>query len=178
MFKNFYPYEYAENVFCIDYNKLYKKGYKGIIFDIDNTLVHHGDDSTPEIDCLFKEIHDVGLKTLLLTDNNEERVKRFMKNIDSMYICEAQKPCVEAYNKAIKMMGINKKEAICIGDQIFKDILGANKSGIPSILVQFIRLKEEKKIGKRRQVEKVILWFYKKNRRFRHRLGDIRKREG
>lgn len=178
MFKRFYPYEYAENVFCIDYGKLYKKGYKGIIFDIDNTLVHHGDDSTPEIDSLFNEIHNIGLKTLLLTDNNQKRVERFMKNIDSLYICEAQKPCVDAYNKAVKMLGAEKKEIICIGDQIFKDILGANKSGIASILVQFIRLEGEVKIGKRRQAEKVILWFYKKNKRFRHRLGDIWKREG
>jgi len=47
MFRLFYPYEYVESVFTIDYNKLYSLGYRGIIFDIDNTLVHHGEDSTP-----------------------------------------------------------------------------------------------------------------------------------
>ena len=46
MIKKYYPYEYAESVFMIDYQKLYQKGFRGIIFDIDNTLVHHGDDST------------------------------------------------------------------------------------------------------------------------------------
>ena len=56
MIKKYYPYEYAESVFMIDYQKLYQKGFRGIIFDIDNTLVHHGDDSTPEIDDLFRKI--------------------------------------------------------------------------------------------------------------------------
>ena len=77
MFKLFYPYEYVESVFSIDYNKLYDMGYRGLIFDIDNTLVHHGDDSTPEIDNLFKVIQNIGFKTLLLSNNNEERIKKF-----------------------------------------------------------------------------------------------------
>ena len=97
MFKIFYPYEYVESVFSIDYNKLYNKGYKGIIFDIDNTLVHHGDDSTKEIDDLFKTIQGIGLKTLLLSNNSEKRIKRFIKNIDTLYICDAEKPNTKNY---------------------------------------------------------------------------------
>ena len=159
MFKLFYPYEYVDSVFAIDYNKLYKNGYRGIIFDIDNTLVHHGDDSTKEIDDLFKTIQSMGFKTLLLSNNNEERVKRFLKNIDSLYICDADKPNVTNYLKAIEMMNIKKEEAVFVGDQIFTDILGANKSNIASILVKFIRLESETKIGKRRHIENMILKF-------------------
>ena len=83
MIKKYYPYEYAESVFMIDYQKLYQKGFRGIIFDIDNTLVHHGDDSTPEIDDLFRKIQGLGLKTLLLSNNDRGRVERFIKNIDT-----------------------------------------------------------------------------------------------
>lgn len=173
MFKLFYPYEYVDSVFAIDYNKLYKNGYRGIIFDIDNTLVHHGDDSTKEIDNLFKTIQSMGFKTLLLSNNNEERVKRFLKNIDSLYICDADKPNVTNYLKAIEMMNIKKEEAVFVGDQIFTDILGANKSNIASILVKFIRLESETKIGKRRHIENMILKFYKKNKNLQNRLGGI-----
>ncbi len=67
MFSLLFPYEYVDSVFSIDYKKLLQKGYKGIIFDIDMTLVPHGADSTAEIDALFKSIHAAGLKTLLLT---------------------------------------------------------------------------------------------------------------
>ena len=90
MLKKLYPYQYVESVFSIDYNELYKKGYKAIIFDIDNTLVPHGKDSTKQVDKLFKTIQNVGFKTLLLSNNTEERVKRFLKNINSLYICDAE----------------------------------------------------------------------------------------
>ena len=74
--QKFYPYEYVESVFMIDFEKLYLKGYRALIFDIDNTLVHHGDDSTPEVDSLFQKVQAIGFKTLLLTDNDEARVQR------------------------------------------------------------------------------------------------------
>lgn len=176
MFKLFYPYEYVESVFLIDYNKLYNMGYRGLIFDIDNTLVHHGDDSTPEIDNLFKVIQNIGFKTLLLSNNNEERIKRFIKNIDSLYICDAEKPNTANYLKAVEMMNISKEKVLFMGDQIFTDILGANRCGIANILVKYIRLKEETKIGKRRTLENIILKFYKRSKRFQHRLGDIYKK--
>lgn len=173
MFKLFYPYEYVESVFLINYNKLYDMGYRGLIFDIDNTLVHHGDDSTPEIDSLFQTIQNIGFKTLLLSNNNEERIQRFIKNIDSLYIFHAQKPNTTNYLKAIEMMNLSKEKVLFIGDQVFTDILGANRSGIASILVKYIRLKEENKIGKKRKLENIILKFYKRSKKFQHRFGDI-----
>ena len=130
-----FPFEYVDSVFSIDYEKLVQKGYKGIIFDIDMTLVPHGADSTKEIDELFKTIHSAGLKTLLLTNNSEERVKRFIKNIDTLYLCDADKPDVKGYLQAVEMLGIQKNETVFVGDQIFIDIYGANRCGIASILV-------------------------------------------
>lgn len=173
MLQKFYPYEYAESVFVIDYEKLYQAGYRGLAFDIDNTLVHHGDDAAPEVEALFRALHQIGFKTLLLTNNDEERVQRFLKNIDSLYICDAEKPNPDCYYQAVDRMALSPKEVLFIGDQIFTDILGANQSGMASILVHFIRLKNEKRIGKKRYLEKAILAFYKRNRKYRHRLGDI-----
>ena len=159
MLEKFYPSVYAENVFSIDYEKLYRKGCRGIIFDIDNTLVHHGDNSNENVDNLFRRLHETGFRTVLLTDNDEERVKRFIRNIDTPYVCDAGKPDPKGYLKALEIMKIRKKQAVVIGDQIFTDILGANRAGIKSIMVKFIRLPEEKYIGKRRYLEKFILLF-------------------
>lgn len=177
MLRLLFPYEYVDSVFSIDYKKLFQKGYKGIIFDLDMTLVPHGADSTKEIDELFRTIHSEGLKTVLLTNNSEERVKRFIKNIDTLYLCDAQKPNAGGYLKAINLMEIQKDEAVFIGDQIFIDIYGANKCGIANILVHYVTAEEETNIGIRRNLEKIILKLYKLGGNYQYRLGDVRKRE-
>lgn len=174
MFKKFYPYEYVESVFTIDYDKLYKKGYRGLIFDIDNTLVPHGEDSTPEIDELFNKIQNIGFKTFFLSDNGKKRIEKFLENIkNSQYIDNAGKPKPNNYLKAIEMMELDKDKVVYIGDQTFKDILGANKADIPNILVKYIGFYTEKKIGIKRHLERIILKTYKRSKKYQHRLGNI-----
>lgn len=177
MLKLFYPFEYVDSVFSIDYSKLYQLGYRGLIFDIDNTLVPHGDDSTPKVDELFRKLHELGFQTLLLSNNSEERILRFLKNIDSLYLYDAQKPHTVNYHKAVKMLGLGKKQVVYIGDQIFTDILGANRSGLDNILVKFIGHDVETKIGIRRNLEKIILKFYGMRKSCQNRIGDIEKKE-
>lgn len=177
MLRLFYPCEYVDSVFAIDYQKLYDKGYRAVIFDIDNTLVHHGKDSTPAVDDLFRRIHATGLKTLLLSNNSEERILRFLRNIESLYICDARKPRKPGYLKAVEMLGVSIEETVFVGDQVFTDILGANLAGMDSILVAYIRRPGETKIGIRRNLEKIILKCYALSRKYRHRLGDIQKEE-
>ena len=177
MLKNFFPYEYVEGVLSIDYKKLYNKGYRGIIFDIDNTLVPHGKDSNEEIDELFEFIQKLGFKTILLSNNSEDRVKRFLKNIDSLYICDAEKPKKDGFLKAIKMLNLNKNEVVFIGDQVFTDIYGANKCNLANILVKYIGYNTESKIGIKRNIEKIVLKIYKIKKSYQNRIGNIEKEE-
>lgn len=173
MLQQYYPSAYAESVFTIDFQKLYDRGYRGILFDVDNTLVHHGDDSNARVDALFRQLHTMGFQTLLLSNNSVKRLERFKKNIDTQYIPEANKPAPESYLKALQMLGVFEKQALCIGDQLFTDILGAHRAGIDSILVHYIQIDPKAKIGIRRHVEKLILWFYRHSKSYQ-RLGDIR----
>ena len=80
------PYEYVQSVFDIDFHSLMEKGIKGLLFDIDNTLVHHGDDSNPKVDKLFLELNNMGFKCVMVSDNNEERILRFLKNKRAVYV--------------------------------------------------------------------------------------------
>ena len=112
MLSRFFPYEYAESVFDIDYAKLYAKGFRGVIFDIDNTLVHHGEPSTPRVDELFAQIHAAGLKTLLLSDNTKERVEMFNKNINTLYIDSAGKPDPGCCKKALTPNWLTSKNSL------------------------------------------------------------------
>lgn len=173
MLKLFYPYETVESVFTIDYDKLYAMGIRGLIFDIDNTLVHHGEDSTPAIDDLFREIQGKGFKTLLLSNNEEKRINRFILNIRTYYIHDADKPKPAAYWRALEIMELEKKQVVVIGDQVFTDVLGANLAGMASILVKFLRWPDEKELGKRRRLEQAVMLTYRLCRSCQHRLGGV-----
>ena len=174
MLKDYYPYEYMENIYVIDYKKLYKLGYRGIIFDIDNTLAPFGMPGDEKLDELFKRIQKIGFKTFLLTDNSEERVKVLIRDkIKTDYICEAGKPNPKSYLEALTKMNLTNDKVVYIGDQLTLDILGANRAHIPNILVKYIGYKETKKIGKRRKLENMILAIYKHQKKYNNRIGDI-----
>ncbi len=110
------------------------------------------------------KLREMGFKTVILSDNGEERVRRFLRSIDIPYVCEARKPGTAGFERALELAGTDRDKTVCIGDQMFTDILGANRSGIPSIMVRFIRGEGEKRIGKRRYLEYLILFFYRHSR--------------
>lgn len=166
MLKRFYPGDYAESVFAIDYQTLFARGYRGIIFDIDQTLVPHGFDSTAEVDELFARLHRMGFRTLLLSNNSEERIRRFNRNIRTLFIDDARKPKPESYLKAVEMMGVPRDNVVCIGDQMLRDVYGANRSGIDSILVPYLCApgEDDARIGIRRTIENIILARYERTK--------------
>ena len=86
MLECFYPDKEAESAYCIDYERLYEKGYRGIVFDIDNTLVPHGAPADERATALFHRLHKLGFQTVLLSNNKEPRVKTFNDGVASRYI--------------------------------------------------------------------------------------------
>lgn len=178
MLKKYYPYEYINSVFDIDYQKLYEGGFRCVIFDIDATLVYHGDDSNQKVDELFREIHSIGLKTLLLSNNDEERIQRFIRNIDTKYICDANKPDTAGYLKAAEILNEDISKIVFVGDQVFTDICGANSCNMANILVKFLLEPGETKLGIKRNIEKIVLWFYKHSKKNQNRLGGVAKEGG
>lgn len=161
MFKNFFPDEYFDSTYSINFKKLYDLGYKGIIFDIDNTLVKHDYPANAQAEHLFELLNDIGFKTCILSNNKEKRVTKFLRNIDSMYIYNAHKPLVANYIKAMSMMGTQPSNTLFVGDQIYTDLLGANKANIHTILVKPISSKEPLQIILKRIIEKPFLLAYK-----------------
>src|SRR5699024_12161723 len=86
-----FPNIYIRKVFDIDFYKVYKLGYRGLIFDIDSTLVPHGSDSTKEVDELFEKLQRIGFKTIFLSNNSASRIVRVIKNINIALIDEYNK---------------------------------------------------------------------------------------
>lgn len=165
MLKRFYPDWYVDSAYQVDYKKLYDKGYKGIIFDVDNTLVEHGAPVTKRAIDLFDMLRDIGFDTCIISNNKEARVKPLAEQVTSKYVSKAGKPSPVNYIKAMNMMGTDSSNTLFIGDQLFTDVWGANRADIKTILVKPIDPHEEIQIVLKRRLEWIVLYFYEKNKR-------------
>lgn len=162
MLKQFYPDEYIKSAFDINYDKLFEEGYRGLLFDIDNTLVEHGADADRRAVSLINSLTKKGFSVCFISNNKEERVKRFNREIHADYIFKAGKPSKKAYLTAIKKTGTRKENTVFIGDQLFTDVWGAKRTGIRNILVRPIGKKEEIQIVLKRKLERIVLYFYQR----------------
>ncbi|MDD3206121.1 MAG: YqeG family HAD IIIA-type phosphatase [Lachnospiraceae bacterium] len=162
MFRRFYPNEYLDSAYQINFEDFYKRGYRGVIFDVDNTLVPHGAPADARAIQLFERLKGIGYDAMLLSNNKEPRVKMFNDAVQVHYIFKANKPSPQNYRKAMEQMHTQKETTLFVGDQLFTDVWGANKAGIYTILVKPIHPKEEIQIVLKRYLEKIVLYFYKR----------------
>lgn len=165
MLEIFYPNEYVDSSYVINYEDLYRNGYRGILFDVDNTLVPHGAKADKRAKELFERLKKTGFSICLISNNKEHRVKSFNDEVNVKYIFDAHKPSVKGYERAMSLIGTNKKNTVFIGDQIFTDVYGANRAGLKTILVKPIHPKEEIQIVLKRYLEKIVLFFYLRNKK-------------
>ncbi len=160
MLQKFYPNEYMDSAYQIEFARLYQEGYRGIIFDIDNTLVPHGAPADDRAKALFCQLKELGYQCCLLSNNKEPRVKMFHDQVQVQYIFKAGKPKISGYERAMELMGTDRGNTLFVGDQIFTDVYGANRAGIHTILTRPIHPKEEIQIVLKRYLEKIVLFFY------------------
>lgn len=165
MFEQFYPSEYVDSTYEISYKALKEEGIRGVVFDIDNTLVPHGAPADERAVKLFEVLRELGIRTCLLSNNKEPRVKSFADAVGSRYIYKGGKPSRKGYRKAMDRMETDCSSTVFIGDQLFTDIWGANRTGIRSILVKPINPKEEIQIILKRIPEKLVLRCYEKQKK-------------
>ena len=85
MFELFFPDEYLDSAYVIDYDRLYREGYRGILFDIDNTLVRHNEPATSRAIQLMEQLKAIGFKVCLVSNNKEPRVAAFNKKLKVNY---------------------------------------------------------------------------------------------
>ena len=162
MLERFYPDRVSPSTCDIDFEKLYKDGVRGLIFDIDNTLMPHGAPADKRSIALFKRLKAIGYECLLLSNNKEPRVKMFNDAVHVRYIYKAGKPGVKNYERAMDLMGTDDVNTFFVGDQLFTDVWGARNAGLYSFLVKPINPREEIQIVLKRYLEKIVLHFYKK----------------
>ncbi|MCC5911475.1 MAG: YqeG family HAD IIIA-type phosphatase [Clostridiaceae bacterium] len=137
------PDIYVESVLHLDLQKLKDRKIKGLIIDIDNTLVawdiKYASEKTKE---WLLNLKKEGFEVCLVSNNTEDRVVKFNEELKLPAIHRATKPRRGAFKKAMKTMKTNINNTAVIGDQIFTDVLGGNRMGLCTVLVVPIESKE------------------------------------
>ncbi|MFD1362986.1 YqeG family HAD IIIA-type phosphatase [Lentibacillus salinarum] len=163
MLKYFLPTEHVKSIFDIHPESLKTRNIKGIITDLDNTLVAWDvADATPEIAEWFKRMKAHNIKVTIISNNKWERVKIFSEPLNAPFLFSARKPLSQSFKRAAKEMELSKDDIVVIGDQVLTDVLGGNLAGFHTILVVPIVQTDGKVTRLNRKIERKILSYMRK----------------
>jgi len=166
MLEIFFPEITVDKIQDLNLDLLTKKKIKGLILDIDNTLVPPTmKDADENVVRWIEKIKNAGFKICIVSNASKKRVIKFNERLKIYAIHRASKPGTKAFLKAVRLMDIKAEEAAVIGDQIFTDIFGGNRAGMHTILVKPIVNSEYVFIKAKRVIEKYILKKYEKRPR-------------
>lgn len=161
MFKRLMPNLIVDSVFNVTPKLLNSKGIKGILLDIDDTLVAHGDFQINEkVNSWILDLKEKDFDIMLISNNSKKRVSEFAKTFDLPYISRSLKPFKFPFNKAKRVFKLKENELCMVGDQIFMDILGANNAKVYSVLITPLSERKGITIKARRYFEKPIIRKY------------------
>lgn len=137
---------------------LKERGIKGIITDLDNTLIEWDrPNATPDLEKWFMKMKENGIQVTVVSNNNEQRVKDFADPLGIPFIHSARKPLVRAFKRAITTMKLRPEEVVVIGDQLLTDVLGGNRIGLHTILVVPVAQTDGLMTRFNRKIERVIM---------------------
>lgn len=143
LIKTYVPDVYQKSIYSIDYGQLKKAGVKAISFDIDDTIVSiakHDPDKASIT--LFQNLRNEGFELYIVSNANEERVKRFGEKLNAMYISRAVKPdtaCLEVVRTAYSEKAgtnITSQEMAHVGNSMTRDVAVAKTFGAIACLVR------------------------------------------
>jgi HAD superfamily phosphatase (TIGR01668 family) len=165
LLKRLLPRLQVNTIYDIDLNDLWNMGVRGIITDLDNTLVGaKAPLATPELIDWLKVVGQMGFQVVIVSNNNKLRVTTFAEPLALPFIYRAKKPTSAAFHKAMLMMKLLPNQTVVIGDQMMTDVLGGNRMGLYTILVLPIARGDEGIFTKivNRSLEKIATTWMKR----------------
>ncbi|MEO3947830.1 YqeG family HAD IIIA-type phosphatase [Gorillibacterium sp. CAU 1737] len=144
MLNKLVPRQQVATVYELVLTELWERGIRGIITDLDNTLVSARTPlATPELIKWLSELQQLGFKVVVLSNNGEARVSKFAAPLEIPFVYGARKPRIAAFHRALSILNLKPEETAVLGDQLLTDVLGGNRMGLYTVLVQPIALQEE-----------------------------------
>ena len=134
--KLFCPNLRVKSLLDISWDLVMKNDIKGLLLDLDNTLLPWGECQVPnDIRTWLQGAKEQGMHLCLVSNSYEKRVAEIARSIDVNYVHWARKPAKYGFRKAIRGMNLLPQNVAIIGDQVFTDIFGGNRLGCYTILV-------------------------------------------
>ena len=119
-----YPKIYLNNVKEITIELLNKNNIKGILLDVDNTLIDFNHKILEGVKVWSEDLKKQGIKLCILSNTNKlEKVKRVARELDIAYINFAKKPFKKGFKRATELLELEPQNIAVAGDQIMTDIL-------------------------------------------------------
>ena len=132
------PCHLAERIYWLTPTLLKEHGIRLVLADLDNTLAPYEEAlPSPSLVAWKEELEGAGI-TLFVVSNSRKsrRCPNFCEALGIPFVRHAGKPGTKGFQEALRQTGIPAGEALMVGDQIFTDILGANRAGITTVLVR------------------------------------------
>ena len=161
-----YPDFYLNNILDITIPFLKENNIKGLILDVDNTLIDFDKKLLEGAENWAQMLKENGIQLCILSNSNQkEKVEKVATNLQIPYFYFAKKPLKSGFKKAKEILGLENKQIAAVGDQIFTDVIGANRSHMISILVEPIGEKDIWITKVKRPLEKAIIQKGKKEKK-------------
>ena len=165
--KKYVPNIYQKSIYLIDYSKLLSQGINTLLFDLDNTIIAKNTKEMPsKTKDLFISLKQKGFKIIIFSNSPKKKLNKYKEylNVDGIHM--ALKPLSKNFKKVINNYDLKPNQTAIIGDQLLTDILGGNKIGITTILVNPITEKDSIFTLLNRFIEKRIMKKLKQNNLF------------
>lgn len=137
MLNIFKPTWTLKRIYNLSVTQCQQNNIKAILTDLDNTLIAwNNPNGTQELHEWLDEMQTAGIKVIVVSNNNHERVKKALDNFNLDFISSAHKPLENKITQKIKSLKLTNSEVVIVGDQLLTDILAGHLAHVKSILVK------------------------------------------
>ncbi|MDO8057472.1 YqeG family HAD IIIA-type phosphatase [Candidatus Phytoplasma gossypii] len=142
---HYIPNFYYDSVFEIPFEYFFRKNFKVLLFDLDNTLIEPYQTTLDNKVYNFLTNISKKFQIIILSNASNRKLKKILEpNWNYVYLnLFHKKPSSWGFRKVLSLTQIQTQEVIMIGDQLATDIKGANELNITSILVRPLNRKQE-----------------------------------
>ena len=164
----FRPKYTIDTIYNLKTEKLVQMGIKAVFSDLDNTLLAWNKfETAKETDQFNQKLAKAGIKLVVISNNNAERVGKVLDSYGIMFVAKSKKPLPFAIIREVEELGLKKDEVMMVGDQLITDMQAGNLAGVKTVLVKPLVETDKWNTRINRFFEKIIFLFLNLKRRIK-----------